>query len=64
VASADIDLSSGTEINGRAPAAISLVNGADQLRVELDVTEAADGGVTAEIAGVLAVTHPVIIGGC
>lgn len=64
VASSDIDLSSGAEINGRAPAALSLVNGSDQLRVELDVTEAADAGVTAEIAGVLAVTHPVIIGGC
>lgn len=64
LASVNLDLSAQTEFSGALPVDVSGVNGAAGLRVELEVTSAADAGRTAELAAQLNVAVPLSVLNC
>lgn len=62
VASFAVDLTAGTRIDVEGVVDLSGIAGNAALRWALDVSAAADGGTTAQVAGVLEVEHPLVVG--
>lgn len=58
-----LPLSSGQTFNGSLPADIHTIAGSARLAVVLTVETAADENVTAQLVGVLEVSHPIVIAG-
>lgn len=60
---ATLDLSTGTTFTGASAVDLSALAGATEMALVLNVTAAADAGVTAQVAGKLELEHPVVIAG-
>lgn len=65
LAVAAVDLSEGQDLSGRIEADLVNVLGNAQLRVEVDITDAADASTTIQVAGVMEVSCPAfVVGSC
>lgn len=64
IASETVSLNGITTASNRRMIALSGVKGEDRLSVEVDVTAAADAGITGTIDSTLSIDHPVVSAGC
>ena len=62
--SATVDLNGVSETGNAEQVSVSGVDGAARLYLEIEVTAAADAGITADAQSVVAVEQPVIVSGC
>lgn len=63
-ASAELDLTAAVTFTGVLDVEAAAIGGASALRVELEITSAADASRTVQVAGLLHVDHPLVIGTC
>ena len=59
-----VDLNGVSELGNSIQVSLAGVDGAARLATEIEVTAAADSGITAELQSVIAVEQPVVISGC